>query len=183
MSESRIDAFLDAAEAGGVVRDAQDAHALLIAAKKVRLAVETGRQLRNDEWRELFPDERVRHLAREMLTDVSITDIDFEATMHQSMPAEPEASEQTMALSPSAVQRKWHALLISIPDDGLLAPDGGSMISSLELGRLILLVSQGKGRVSYSLLPTADGFRDRFVQAARDAHRLQLVDGLPEGLG
>ena len=87
-----------------------------------------------------------------------------------------------MAVAPEAVERKWHALLTSIPDDGLPADDGGPPVDGMELGRLIMQVSQGKGSISFTRLPSAEGFRDRFLDAAQDAQRLGLIDGLPDGL-
>ena len=183
MSESsKVESFLSAVAAAVGALPAQETHALAVAAKNVRRAIETGTPVSEAEWLEGFPDEQIRSLARRMLSEVSITELDFAATMCQGPEPPPEQVTQTMAMSPAAVQRKWHALLASIPDEGLPADDGGGVVDGMELGRLILQVSQAKSRINLARLPSADGFRERFLEAARDAQRLGLIDGLPDGL-
>lgn len=203
---SPVETFLTAVQATLGARSADQMHALAVAAKKVRLAVESGTTLTDSAWVELFPDARVRAFARDTLTPVSIVDLDFDATVFHT-PATPptiqppsaapnatlptaspatapsaiEPATHTMAASPEALQRKWHALLASIPDEGLPADDGSGVINGMELGRLIIQVSQAKGRASFRRLPTAAGFRERFLDAARDAQRLDLIDDMPNG--
>ena len=177
---TRIQAFLSAARSASGAGSAADEHALVIAAKKIRLAVETGKELLPADWADLFPDDRIRELARTMLSEVNVMDLDFAATVIESARPADDHAAQTIAVSPEALQRKWHALMTSIPDEGLAANDGCGVVTSLELGRLVLQVSQGKGRVNFAHLPVAGGFRERFVAAARDAGRLGLIDDLPE---
>lgn len=199
MSEhARMQSFLHAARSVAGGSGAIDDHALLVAAKKVRLVVGTGRELESSDWAELFPDHRIRECARAMLTEVAILELDFDATLLHSAPrpdpavltlaAAPEAihsaprvdsSTLTTAATAEAVERRWHSLLTGVPDDGLPADNGAGTITSLELGRMILRVSQGKGRASFGHLPSAGGFRDRFVACARDADRLDMIDDLP----
>ena len=92
------------------------------------------------------------------------------------------AAATSVPTSPGALAHAWHSLLTAIPPDGLPANDDpAKRLDFLELGRMILDVSQGRGPVAHARIPEAAGFRARFIELARAAGRTELVTGLPPG--
>ena len=181
---SVIDAFLSAVEARvGTLDDARK-HELAVAAKNIRSAVESGAEVTDATWEDCFPSEDARAVARELLGTVSVMNLDFEATVMEGAGGTGQGGDAdgTMAVTPEAVERKWHALLTSVPEDGLAEDGTGTLVDAMELGRMILNVSKGKASVDFARLPSAEGFRERFLEAARDSGRLDSISGLPDAL-
>jgi hypothetical protein len=155
-------------------------HEALRAAKLLRRHVEAGRRPSEEEWQALFPFHVVRQLAQIHLDEgpgEPLLDAEATLTGGKSQAGGREPGARSVG---GGSRDDWYVLLTDVPDEGLPL-DGGSgrHVDSWELRRLVYSVSRGWEAVDYHALPTAGGFRDRFVDIARRTDRLACIRGLP----
>jgi len=154
----------------------RDLHHAQRSAKLLRRLIESGRRPTEADWGELFPHEGVRRLAQIHLDEgPGDPEVDPEATLTGS---KEETSEGGRSRARPRAREQWYVLLTDIPEDGLPCERRGR-VDHWELGRMVVGVSQGREVVDFEELPAAGGFRDRFLELARETGRLECIRGLP----